>query len=106
MPKRAQGDVLDFATVNRAALARLPELLKRWLPKGVRQGHEWVALNPCRADQHPGSFKVNIITGRWADFATNDRGGDVISLAAYLARINQGEACRRLAATLGVTDGQ
>jgi hypothetical protein len=35
-------------------------------------------------DQNPGSFSINVRTGRWADFATGDKGGDVISLAAYL----------------------
>ena len=40
--------------------------------------------NPTRADRRPGSFSVNTRTGRWADFATGDRGGDVVSLAAYL----------------------
>jgi len=96
---------LDYAKVNRAALARLPALLRHWLPSGCLKGREWIALNPTRADQNPGSFKVNVVTGRWADFATGDSGGDVISLAAYLAGVSQAEACRRLAAALGVADG-
>jgi hypothetical protein len=40
--------------------------------------------------------------GKWADFATDDRGGDVISLAAYLAGTGQTEAARNLAEMLGV----
>ena len=31
-----------------------------------------------------GSFSVSITTGVWADFATDDRGGDLVSLYAYL----------------------
>jgi hypothetical protein len=77
-------------------------LLARWLPEGRREGHEWVALNPTRADRHAGSFSVNMITGRWADFATGDAGGDVISLAAFLFNLNQAQAARRLADMLGV----
>lgn len=84
------------------ALARLPELLARWLPDGKLEGREWVARNPTRDDRRPGSFKVNIFTGRWADFATGDRGGDAISLAAYLARCSWREAAQRLAETLGL----
>jgi hypothetical protein len=91
-----------FAAVNQAALAMWPLLLRRWLPDGRRVGHEWVALNPKRADRRPGSFCVNLTTGRWADFATGDRGGDPVSLAAYLAGIGQGEAARRLAGILGL----
>ncbi len=93
---------VDFEKVNRAALRRLPELLKNWTIDGRLVSGEWVAKNPTRFDRHPGSFKVNIITGKWADFATGDRGGDVISLAAYLADISQVEAARRLADYLGV----
>ena len=71
---------LDFGRVNAAALTVLPSLLGRWLPDGRKQGAEWVARNPMRSDRRPGSFSVNTRTGRWADFATGDRGGDVVSL--------------------------
>jgi hypothetical protein len=93
---------IDFAAVNRAALAVLPALLARWLPDGRRKGHEYVARNPRRADRRPGSFRVNLGTGRWADFATNDRGGDVVSLAAYLAGTSQAEAACNLARMMGM----
>jgi hypothetical protein len=93
---------INFKKVNRKALRRLPELLANWTVNGRLISGEWVAKNPTRFDRHPGSFKVNIITGKWADFATGDRGGDVISLAAYLADISQVEAARRLADYLGV----
>ena len=93
---------IDFAAVNAAALGCLLDLLGRWLPDGRIEGHEYVARNPTRADRRAGSFKVNIITGKWADFATGDRGGDPISLAAYLGGISQGEAARELAAMLGL----
>jgi hypothetical protein len=54
---------------------------------GASSGSEYVVLNPRRADRHPGSFKVRIAgrrAGAWADFAIGDRGGDIISLVAYL----------------------
>ncbi len=93
---------LDFDRINRAALAVLPALVARWLPDGHREGGEWVARNPRRADRRPGSFRVNLATGKWADFATGDRGGDVVSLAAYLGGIGQAEAARNLADMLGM----
>jgi hypothetical protein len=89
---------VDFDRINAAALARLSELLARWLPDGRAQGREYVARNPTRDDRRPGSFRINMQTGRWADFATGDRGGDVVSLAAYLGGLSQVEAARRLAA--------
>jgi hypothetical protein len=92
---------LDFASIAAAARLRLPELTRRWLPDGIRQGSEWVARNPTRSDRHLGSFKVNLRTGRWADFATNQRGGDAIGLAAHLHGLSQAEAARRIADMLG-----
>ena len=94
---------LDFQRVNSAALAVLPALLSRWLPTGRRRGREWVALNPKRADRRPGSFCVNLATGRWSDFATGDAGGDPISLAAYLFDLKQPQAARRIACMLGIS---
>lgn len=99
LPGRSQ---VDFAAIRRAALPSLPALLQRWLSEGRREGHEWVARNPRRDDHRPGSFKINLRTGRWADFATGDKGGDVISLAAFLFSISQAEAARRLAVLLGI----
>jgi len=93
---------LDFAAINRAALSALPALLARWLPDGARNGVEYVARNPRRSDRRPGSFSVNMRTGRWGDFATGDKGGDPISLAAYLHGMRQIEAARALADMLGV----
>lgn len=93
---------VDFAAINQAARSALPAILAQWLPDGRREGREWVARNPTRADKRPGSFKVNMATGRWADFASGDKGGDPISLAAYLAGIGQAEAARRLCRMLGV----
>ncbi len=93
---------IDFAAVNAAALARWPDVLRRWLPDGRIEGREYVARNPTRADRRPGSFKINVVTGRWADFSSGDRGGDLVSLAAYLGGISQSEAARELAAMLGL----
>ncbi len=96
---------LDFAAINREALAAFPAVLARILPGGKRVGAELVARNPRRADRRLGSFKVNRSSGRWADFATGDRGGDPISLVAYLADVSQGEAARLLARMLGIEAG-
>ena len=94
---------IDFDAINRAALSSLSAIVFRWLPNGRREGDEWVVLNPRRGDRHPGSFKINMRTGKWADFATKDQGGDPISLAAYLHDITQADAARELAKMLGVS---
>src|SRR5580704_13891899 len=94
-------DRLDFVAVNAAARRELPSLLSRWLPDGRREGHEYVARNPRRVDRNIGSFKVNLLNGKWCDFATGDSGGDPVSLAAYLFGTSQAEAARRLAEMFG-----
>jgi hypothetical protein len=96
---------IDFAEINRAALAAFPAVLARILPGGKRIGAEVVALNPKRADRRLGSFKVNRFNGKWCDFATGDKGGDPVSLVAYLVGVNQAEAARLLAQMLGLEVG-
>jgi hypothetical protein len=96
---------IDFAAISREALPLLPAILQRLLPNGRREGKEYVALNPRRADRHPGSFRINLANGRWADFALADksaRGGDPISLVAYLLNIKQSEAALGLMRMLGM----
>jgi hypothetical protein len=93
---------IDFTEVKIAALADIRGVLGRFLPGGEVIRGEYVALNPRRADRRPGSFKINIRSGKWADFATGDRGGDLISLVAYLKDISQFEAARLLANMLGI----
>ena len=106
-PPQAQNRLrgIDFEAVNRAALAVLPAVLARLIPGGKIVAREYAALNPTRADRHVGSFKVNLRSGRWADFATGDKGGDPVSLVAYLECVSQVDAARRLARMLGIEIG-
>ncbi len=92
----------NYEAIAAAALSNLPEILFRWLPDAKRVGQEAQVCNPKRSDRSPGSFTINLDTGRWADFASGDRGGDAISLAAYLFDLPQPEAARRVAAMVGI----
>jgi hypothetical protein len=94
---------IAFARIADAALADAEAVVRRWLPGGRVAGGEYLACNPRRADRRPGSFRINLRSGRWADFALGGvAGGDLISLAAYLFDLSQGDAARRLAAMLGI----
>ena len=60
--------------------------------------------NPRRADRRAGSFKIRVAgrrAGCWADFSTGDKGGDVVSLIAFIEGISQQEAAAALARMLG-----
>ncbi|MCP4318475.1 MAG: hypothetical protein GY789_21270 [Hyphomicrobiales bacterium] len=94
---------IDFPRVAATALTQVDAIVRRWLPDGSAEGPEWVARNPSRADRRRGSFKVNLRTGKWGDFATGEYGGDLVSLAAYLFDLNQREAATRIAEMVGVS---
>ena len=98
----ANADRVDFRAVSSAALGALNTLVPRLLPDGYSEGNEWVARNPTRNDGSPGSFKVNLTTGVWSDFATGDKGGDIIDLVVYLERKSKVEAARDIGALLNV----
>jgi hypothetical protein len=96
---------IDFNHINAEALLCLEAVCRRLLPDGRREGREYLALNPRRGDRHLGSFRINLANGRWADFALADksaRGGDPISLVAYVRNIRQSEAARGLMRMLGM----
>lgn len=94
---------IDFTRVASAALSNSETICRRWLPKGRMEGNEWVALNPRRPDHRLGSFKVNLVTGKWGDFADGAAGGDLISLAAYLFEMCQRDAAIRVAEMVGTS---
>ena len=95
---------LDFDRINAVALSNLPALLRRWLPDGTIKRGEFTACNPRRADTHPGSFSINVRSGKWSDFATKDRGNTPLSLAVYLSGKPPYEAAAELANMLGIDD--
>ncbi len=95
---------IDIHAVADSARPYIPELVHRWLPDGHRASQEWVARNPKRDDRTIGSFRVNLRTGMWADFAADGiHGGDIVSLAAYLFDLDQLEAAKGVARSLGLT---
>jgi putative DNA primase/helicase len=73
-----QSDPIHFAALAAELLARADSLVPDWLPGGKRRGHEWEcgSLLGGAGD----SCQVNLHTGAWADFATDERGGDLLAL--------------------------
>ena len=98
--RKPKGDRIDFETIRSVAQCNALAICRRVLPGGKVIGAEYTVRNPKRADNHPGSFKVNVASGRWSDFATGEGGGDLIALVAWLYDIPQSEAARRLASLL------
>ncbi|PQP01264.1 DNA/RNA helicase, superfamily II protein [Pseudomonas frederiksbergensis] len=97
----------SFADVKAASLKNIDRVLSHCLPNGkhVDGGKEYTAPNPTRSDKRAGSLKVNLSKGTWADFATGDKGGDLIDLVRYLDGGTDVEACAKLADLLKVSAG-
>ena len=92
---------IPFAEIAALAARNGRTICERWLPGGRAEGHEWVALNPTRVDNSLGSFRINLRTGKWADFATGDKGGDFVSLYKFLSGCSVVEAARTVAGMVG-----
>ncbi len=97
----------SFADVKAAALKDIDRVLSHWLPNGKRVdgGKEYTAPNPTRSDKRAGSLKISLSKGTWSDFATGDKGGDLIDLVRYLDGGTDIEACNKLAELLNVSPG-
>lgn len=90
---------IDFEGLARELIGRARDLVPLWLPGGKLIGHEYTC-GSLRGE--PGSsLSVNVDTGRWADFAGTEKGGDLISLYAAIEGLSQGEAARRLSDETG-----
>lgn len=91
--------MLDFTGIAADLLGAADTLLPNWLPAGKRRGHEFVC-GSLTGDAGE-SLSVNTRTGLWADFATGEKGGDLLSLYAAIHGMQQGEAARALGYTNG-----
>lgn len=86
---------LDFEGLKRFLQGAAIEIIPIMLPGGKIRGNEYVCSN-LRGG--PGdSFSFNLETCLWADFATGEKGGDIIDLYATIENISQGEAAKQLA---------
>ena len=91
---RGTPGAIDFEGLARSLLARARLLLSEWFPNGKFEGHEF-RVGSLHGE--PGrSLSINVNTGAWADFASTERGGDLISLYAAIHRMSQVEAAREL----------
>jgi putative DNA primase/helicase len=99
---RAPLPPINFKALADALLARADSLVPAWLPGGVRRGPEWVCGS---LDGEPGSSCcVNLVTGQWGDFASDDKGGDLISLYAAMHGLDMGKAAVQVARDEGLED--
>lgn len=81
---------VDFKQINNNLRPFYASILAEICPGGKLIGKEYTAGDIYGG---PGqSFRFNIETGMWADFAKNEKGSDIISLFAKTKGINNAEA--------------
>ena len=84
---------IDYQKLQSELIRRCPGLLQEWFPKGHVKGSRFIIGNTAG---DPGqSLSVELKTGTWKDFAT-DEGGDLVELYAKYFGIKNGEAAERL----------
>lgn len=93
---------INFSALADALMSRAESLVADWLPGGVQRGHEYV----CGSLQggKGSSCSVNLNNGRWADFAADESGGDLVSLYAAMHGLDNGKAAVQLAREYGLED--
>lgn len=97
---RAPLPPINFTALAEALLARAHELVPQWLPGGVRRGHEYVCSSLSGGEGS--SCAVNLTNGRWGDFSTDEKGGDLISLYAAIHGLEPGAAALAVARAEGL----
>lgn len=93
-----------FQAVNYACIPMLENLLREISPRVESSGDHYLIISPFRDDHSLGSFKVNKKDGSWRDFATDEYGGDFISLWAGARQIGNGKAKDELANRVGLSE--
>lgn len=68
-----KGKYVNFQEIKRKYSENPLPILRQLVGEGKIEGNDYVALNPRRNDKHRGSFRIDIATGRFYDFATEDR---------------------------------
>ena len=90
---------IDFNSLKSFLESRNGEIIQDLFPGGKMDGNEY-KIGSLQGE--PGkSLSINVSTGAWADFATQQRGGDVISLFAAKHDLNQVKAAKKLADQFG-----
>jgi hypothetical protein len=85
---------IDFDEINAKLIHNVEQYCHQWLPGGKVKGGSYRIGG---IDGSLGSsMSINLRTGQWFDHATEDKGGDLISLFAAVHNLTQGEAAKDL----------
>ncbi|GGH62230.1 hypothetical protein GCM10010975_26700 [Comamonas phosphati] len=86
---------IQFVALAEALLRDAENLVPAWLPGGTFDGPEYRCADLSGGHGH--SCSINVKTGAWADFATGEQGGDLISLYAAIHGLSNAKAAVQVA---------
>ena len=91
---------IDFDEINAKLMGNIEAHCHEWLPGGKVKGGSYRIGG---IDGSLGSsMSINLRTGQWYDHATEDKGGDLISLYAAINDLPQGEAANELQGAVNI----
>ena len=108
MAERPPLPPIKFEALNKALLDRAETLLSAWLPGGKISNGEYLVNSYWRAEKTD-SLSICISgknAGRWSDFGGDHRGNDLITLAAAIRGLDQGQAALQVAREEGLEIGR
>ena len=91
---------INFKALADALVSQAAMLVPSWLPGGVQRGHEYVCASLSGGTGS--SCSVNLNSGQWGDFSSDEKGGDLISLYAAVHGLSMGKAAVQLAHEMGL----
>ena len=95
-----QHNQLDFDEINAKLNGNIESLCHSWLAGGKIKGGQYRIGG---IDGSIGSsMSINLRTGQWYDHATEDKGGDLISLYAAINNLTQIESAKELQSELNI----
>ena len=81
--------IINFEKIKRCSKDNILPMIEYIVgTKGKIEKEDYVTLNPTRNDAKLGSFRINIKTGKFHDYATGEGGGNIIDLAIYIDKIS------------------
>lgn len=93
---------IDFKALGQALLPLAEQLVPAWLPGGRRLGPEYIC-GSLRGGEGS-SCSIKLTSGQWADFAGEEKGGDLVSLYAAIHGLTMAAAALELADAHGLHD--
>lgn len=85
---------IDYHAVNATLMQDAIGYVSAWLSGGKKVGKEWVCGDLFGGKGE--SLSVSLATGKWSDFATGEKGGDLVSLYAAINGLSMHESAIEL----------